>query len=219
MDRITSLVRKFLTTRSLLPLPLLVLFQCSEPQKEEETQRTPQYVQKSKDSLEDDRPNDERAIGGQKLGEIFAAKTDASPDPSAPNGNPQGPANPSQPSMPPAPAPPVPPTPTHVATVTCGALMTMNFTFGGQKTGGSVSVTSKCPQLATALNGLAFPTGKTTPKPTGGPTVEGTCDDGTLTFSARDMGAQSQVATTLTFKLESVPVCLEIRNVINGLNL
>jgi hypothetical protein len=95
----------------------------------------------------------------------------------------------------------------------------MNFAvkFGTESPQISVTAPRACPQLATALNGKSFPTGKTTETPRGGATINAACEAGTLRLGIAETNGGSSTSISTGLELGNQTVCLEIRNVINGL--
>lgn len=140
-------------------------------------------------------------------------------------------------STPPAPQlPPLPsvPEPTHRLTVDCTGGLNIAFAFGGRvqpfkMSGGSVNgqptelQTTYCPKIKTVLDQKSFPTGKTLSKPQGGAGLSGSCSAGLLNLKYVSGGITNGSGTGVSVgsgvDIESAEVCLEVRNIINGLML
>lgn len=123
---------------------------------------------------------------------------------------------------------------THKIAVTCANFIGMAFTFGGRTEALNVAqgvsingqpskvATTHCPKIKAALDAKALPTGKTLSKPTGGTAISAKCDAGTLSISfveGNPMEGGTGVAQRISADIESFDVCLEVRNIINGLAL
>ena len=139
------------------------------------------------------------------------------------------PPSPAQP-----PAPPPPPPSSHQITVDCNQALNISFRFGGRvqpfrMSGGTINgqpssiVTNHCPKIKTALDQKGFPLMPKPPsKPTGGEGLSVSCAVTTLRFnyiSGNPGDGGTGVALQQGVDIESVEVCLEIRDIINGLML
>ncbi len=158
--------------------------------------------------------------------------TKTSTDPTS--GTPPSPAgDPKVPTPPPPPPPPPPgPQPTHKLTVDCKGGLNISFAFGGRvqpfkMSGGMINgqptelETTYCPKIKTALDQKGLPTGKTLSQPTGGAGLKGSCTSGSLTLNyiSGDFNGGTGLALSSGVDTESPEVCLEVRNIINGLKL
>ncbi len=199
---------------------VLLLFRCTDvlyPEPFKDTQSQEDLGRESDgldgNSRQDDRPKDEVPIGGEKLGEVFVASKKNEPSQAGVPGT-AGPQKNSQGQD----APRVdPPKPTHIVTVICIPTMEIIVEFGDQQAKAPLLSASNCGALVTALNAKSFPTGLTATQTTGGPTMGATCIGGSLDLEIKD--SQGGLPTISTLALGDTAPCLEIRNVINNLNL
>ncbi len=74
---------------------------------------------------------------------------------------------------------------------------------------------TNCDKVATKINGLVLPTGKTTEALKGGRTIQASCELERLHFTVTADGTSSAIVMDTTQE----KVCLELRNAINGLKL
>jgi hypothetical protein len=128
---------------------------------------------------------------------------------------------------------PAPPPPTHKLTVDCNQALNIRFEFGGRvepfrMAGGLINgqptelVTAHCPKIRTALDKKGFPLAQKPPsKPTGGDGLSASCSSTTLRLSyvTGNPDAGTGIALAQGVDIESSDICLEIRNIINGLLL
>jgi hypothetical protein len=148
--------------------------------------------------------------------------------PPPPAGDPKAPPTPT----PPPPPPPAGPQPTHKLTVDCKGGLNIAFAFGGRvqpyfMSSGSINgqptelETTYCPKIKPLLDQKGLPTGKTLSQPTGGAGLRAACASGTLTLNyvSGNPNGGTGIALSSGVDTESPEVCLEVRNIINGLKL
>ncbi len=194
-------------------------------------------------------PNETQKVAvGESMGAMEANPSPPESSPEVAS-NQEAPATPTEPApapVPPAAPAPTPsaqeqkpnpaptnagPTPTHKFAVTCnnevkidatfnGQTLSMNFGQGPRVNGSATLLTVSCPKLMTALNGKSFLQATTASKAQGGPKVAASCNAGVLTVQAKEGDPNGSFASTSrNMDLEALEVCLQVRNVINGLNL
>ncbi len=203
-------------------LPLFITMIGCRPTKQADAPQLPQS-QVQVDSKVPNAASIEPSIAGADATEATPALNNQ-PAPTDTANTPNNPA--------PAPQAPAGPAVTHKVAVTCTNEVRLDFTFNGvtanlsfgkgpQINGqpSSLLLTS-CPKILTALNGKSFPVATTVSKPSGGTKVNANCNVGGLTLNVLE-GDPNGTFSALSkgVDLESVDVCLQIRNVINALNL
>lgn len=128
---------------------------------------------------------------------------------------------------------PAGPAPTHKVAIACAEAVRLDFTFSGrteslnfgkgpQADGQNTLKTVSCPKIMAALNGKSFPIATTKSTPQGGPKVQASCNAGIINILVMEgdpYGGGSFASVAKGADIESNDVCLQIRNVINGLSL
>lgn len=196
-------------------IPTFLILQCSNSNNSGKKKSTASAGNAAKTDLSEEESGDEEI---EEPKTVEKSQTSSKKSATPPATDPSPAAQPTEPAPPPKNNPNVLKG-TYLVNIACTDLLEFTVRISSDTVSRTITAPKTCSALMTALNDKTFPLGNTVESLVGGPTMKAQCDNGTLQLSVVSIQSGGSGDTTISFSLNNIPVCQEIRNSINALKL